>query len=170
YSEIPPIFLAAEQGQQSLTLAMSREVRWSFLLNQLSFSTPAGVTLESIGGQIIEAGSEEASPGGVFPLQPSEGTMTFTGTASSYNQVAAWLDSLTGLQDYTYPFMATASKADAATEGETTGGPVTWNSTANLSPNALSGRYTAALPGQDPAAGATPAPSAPATAESGGTP
>jgi Tfp pilus assembly protein PilN len=176
YSEIPPIFLAAEQGQQSLTLAMSREVRWSFLLNQLSFSTPAGVTLESIGGQIIEAGSEEASPGGVYPLQPSEGTMTFTGSASSYNQVAAWLDSLTGLQDYTYPFMATASKGDAATDGTTTGGAVTWDSTANLSPNALSGRYTAALPGQAPAPGtapapgATPAPSAPATSQPGGTP
>lgn len=169
YSEIPPIFLAAEQGQQSLTLAMSREVRWSFLLNQLSFSTPAGVTLESISGQILEA-SEEASPGGVFPLQPSEGTMTFTGSASSYNQVASWLDSLTGLQDYTYPFMATASKSEAGVEGDLSGGAVTWDSTANLSPNALSGRYTAALPGQDPAAATTPAPSAPAPGQSGGTP
>lgn len=192
YNEIPPVFAAADQGQQALTLAMGREVRWSFLLNQLSFSTPSGVELESISGSVQLEGATETSPGDVFPLQPSEGTMTFSGTADSYSQVASWLDSLQGLKDYTYPFLASASGGEAASttspppaaesesdsaaedaDGETDGDGATtvepvpepvpgfsWDSTANLSPNALSGRYSSALPQQN--GSTTPAPTAPA--------
>ncbi len=196
YNEIPPVFAAADQGQQALTLAMGREVRWSFLLNQLSFSTPSGVDLESISGSVQLEGATETSPGDVFPLQPSEGTMTFSGTADSYSQVASWLDSLQGLKDYTYPFLASASGGEAASttspppaaesesdsaaedaDGETDGDGATtvepvpepdpgfsWDSTANLSPNALSGRYSSALPqqnGSTPPAPTVPAPTNP---------
>ncbi len=194
YNEIPPVFLAADQGQEALTVAMGREVRWSFLLNQLSFSTPAGVELESISGSVQLEGATETSPGDVFPLQPSEGTMTFSGTADSYAQVASWLDSLQGLKDYTYPFLASASGGESTsattpppasesesgsdagdeTDSEADGeeAPVepapepeadpgfSWNSDANLSPNALSGRYSSALPQQN--GSTTPAPTAPA--------
>jgi len=153
YSEIPPIYAAAEQGQEALTLAMGQEIRWSFLLNQLSFSTPEGVELGSVGGAVSETGTLETSPGEVLPLQPAEGTMTFTGTASGYERVAAWLDSLEGLKDYTYPFLANTAKESEGEEGGLAG--VTWDSNANLSPNALSGRYGEALP-TDPGA-ATPA-------------
>ena len=192
YNEIPPVFAAADQGQQALTLAMGREVRWSFLLNQLSFSTPSGVDLESISGSVQLEGATETSPGDVFPLQPSEGTMTFSGSADSYSQVASWLDSLQGLKDYTYPFLASASGGEASSttspppaaesesdssaedaDGETDGDAATtvepvaepdpgfsWDSTANLSPNALSGRYSSALPQQN--GSTTTAPTAPA--------
>ena len=192
YNEIPPVFAAADQGQQALTLAMGREVRWSFLLNQLSFSTLSGVDLESISGSVQLEGATETSPGDVFPLQPSEGAMTFSGTADSYSQVASWLDSLQGLKDYTYPFLASASGGEASSttspppaaesesdssaedaDGETDGGGATtvepvpeqdpgfsWDSTANLSPNALSGRYSSALPQQN--GSTTTAPTAPA--------
>lgn len=143
YSEVPAVFAAASQGQEALTGAMSAEVRWAFLLNQLSFATPAGVTLATVSGNLAEAGPTQTSPGDVLPPKESVGTMTFAGTGSSFSEVAAWLDSLQTLKDYTYPFLTNSSKGEAPTSGT---GPITWESTADLSPNALSGRYGTPAP------------------------
>lgn len=150
FAEVPAAFAAADAANAALSGAMAREVRWSFLLNQLSFVTPSGVTLDSIAGQIAE-GVTPNSPGGVLPLKDSVGTVTFSGTGTTFAEVAAWLDSLTALKDYTYPFLTNSTK------DETTG-DITWESTADLSTNALSGRY------------GTPEPAAPATTGQSGEP
>lgn len=159
YSEVPRVFAQAALGQQALEDAMSREVRWAFLLNQLSFATPAGVTLNTVAGAIGEEGPVATSPGEVLPPVESVGTMTFAGTGDSFSQVAAWLDSLQGLQDYTYPFLTNSTKTEATTPGA---GTIDWESTANLSANALSGRYgtppPATAPSSSSSGGAAPAP------------
>jgi hypothetical protein len=163
YSEVGPVFAAAEQGQEALTVAMGDEVRWSFLLNQLSFATPAGVELAGVGGEIAPSGPVPASPGGALPPQPSVGSMTFTGTADSYGAVAEWVNSLEGLKDYTYPFLSNSAKE--RTRDGTATGKVTWDAEASLSPNALSGRYGEALPAQP-----APAPADPGAAPQQSTP
>lgn len=169
YAEVPRVFATASIAEESITTAMSREVRWAFLLNQLSFATPAGVTLNSIGGAISEEGPVQTSPGEVLPPQESVGTMTFAGTGSSFSEIAAWLDSLQTLQDYTYPFLTSSSKAAGTTGAAPTapqaGGSISWESTADLSANALSGRYgtppPAAASGSSSSSGTAPAPASP---------
>jgi hypothetical protein len=142
YGEIPLLLDAAEQGQEALTLAMGSEVRWSFLLNQLSFATPGGVELVGVGGAISTDGTVETSPGEALTPQPTVGEMTFTGSAASFAGVADWLDSLGDLNEYTYPLLTDTAKESG---GNSSGG-VTWDSRAGLGPNALSGRYGQALP------------------------
>lgn len=144
YAEVPAVFATASKGEEALSAAMSREVRWAFLLNQLSFATPSGVTLSTVTGSLAESGPTQTSPGGVLPPKESVGTMTFAGSGNSFSEVAAWLDSLQTLKDYTYPFLTNSSKSEesaGATAGALVNGPITWESTADLSRNALSGRY-----------------------------
>lgn len=158
YSEVPAVFAAASKGQEALTTAMSREVRWAFLLNQLSFSTPAGVTLDSVAGAIAEDGPVLDSPGGVLPPKESVGTMTFTGKGSAFSEVAAWLDSLETLQDYAYPFLTNSAKSTTGGAGQ----DITWESNADLSRNALSGRYGTPPPATTEAEDTPTTPNAPA--------
>lgn len=162
YAEVPAVFAVASRGQEALTTAMSREVRWAFLLNQLSFSTPAGVTLDSVSGALTEGGPVLDSPGGVLPPKESVGTMTFSGTGSAFSEVAAWLDSLETLQDYAYPFLTNSSKATGTGTGS--GQNISWESNADLSRNALSGRYGTPPPATTEADGGTTTPSAPSPA------
>lgn len=162
YSQVPTVFAAAELAQASLNAAMGNEVKWAFLLNQLSFSTPPGVTLQTIdgtvggsqtgqGGQGAQQGEGSANP--ALPTVSSIGAMTFNGTADSYESVASWLDSLEKIKDYTYPFLTNATADDQ--------GGVTFDSTAQLTDKALSGRYgppPASTPAPSPAPGPSPAP------------
>ncbi len=158
YAEVPAVFATASKGEEALSAAMSREVRWAFLLNQLSFATPSGVTLSTVSGSLAEAGPTQTSPGGVLPPKESVGTMTFAGTGNSFSEVAAWLDSLQTLKDYTYPFLTNSAKSDEATTSGTLAGPITWESTADLSTNALSGRYGEPTAAPEGASGGAPAP------------
>ncbi len=168
YAEVPRVFATASLAQESISTAMSREVRWAFLLNQLSFATPAGVTLNTVGGAISEEGPVQTSPGDVLPPAESVGTMTFAGTGSSFSEVAAWLDSLQTLQDYTYPFLTNSAKAAPTTDKAsnatvapvTGGGDISWESAADLSANALSGRYGTPPPATGTSGSTTPAPTA----------
>jgi len=150
YAEVPQVFAQAETANAALNSAMGGQIRWAFLLNQLSFATPPGVTLEGIGGVMSETGVAPTSPGGVLPPKESVGTMTFTGTSSSFQEVASWLDSLDGLKDYTYPFLSNSQKAED--------GVINWGSTADLSVNSLSGAYGTAPVGTAPPGGAQSAP------------
>lgn len=166
YAEVPAVFAAASKGEEALGEAMSAEVRWAFLLNQLSFATPAGVSLTTVQGTIAEDGPTQTSPGDVLPPIESVGTMTFAGTGSSFSEVAAWLDSLQTLQDYAYPFLTNSTKSDnssGAGAAPQSGGPISWESTADLSSNALSGRYGTPPPAEPSAGsgGASPDTSAP---------
>lgn len=162
YAQVPKVFAAAALAQESLAAAMGREVRWAFLLNQLSFSTPPGVTLLSITGQVYEpAGSTgtetgtDSSGNPALPVISNVGSMTFSGTAISFDSVASWLDSLEKIKDYTYPFLTDAS----AEEGTN----VKFTSSARLTDLALSGRYStkpegAGTPQPSPAPQPSPTP------------
>lgn len=159
YSQVPTVFAAAELAQASLNAAMGNEVKWAFLLNQLSFSTPPGVTLQTIDGAVGGSQTPQGGQGGegnanpALPPVSTIGAMTFNGTADSYESVASWLDSLDKIKDYTYPFLTNATADDQ--------GGVTFDSTAQLTDKALSGRYgpsPASTPVPSPAPGASPVP------------
>jgi hypothetical protein len=86
--------------------------------------------------------------------------MAFLGQAKSFGAVASWLESLATLQDYVYPFFTNA--ADSSVDSLNTS--VDFDSSAELTDEALSGRY--GPPGTSNNSGAQPSPnpSAPASA------
>lgn len=151
---VPETFAKADLAQATIENAMGTEVRWSFLLNQMSFSTPSGVTLNSITGT---SGSGEASESAAeAPPEGTVGTMQFDSVGSSLDRVAAWLDSLEGLKDYTTPFLSAATREEEA-------GGYAFQSTSFLTQDALSGRYlsqtgSAETPSPSPSPAPAPTP------------
>jgi Tfp pilus assembly protein PilN len=122
--------------QALLAQAMSPEVRWSYLLNDLSFAIPSNVWLTSM--QVTEtppAPTTTPAAAGAAPVPI--GSITFAGVGFKHDDVAAWLDALAKLKDFTSPMFT------SSTESNIGGHPdVQFGSTAVLNSNALSNRYT----------------------------
>ena len=74
--------------------------------------------------------------------QPTMGTLTFSSKTSSFDAVAAWLQSLSRQDGYLEPTMQTAAKDEGA---ETAGTVFSVSSTTSLSLEAASMRYEQVL-------------------------
>ena len=113
---------------------MSQEIRFSTLLDDLSRSVPDDVWLENV---TFTQNAPVAT--GTAPVPTGVGSVTFTGVGGQHDDVAAWLESLSGQRRYAD---ATFTKSTAEPRGGRLA--VAFTSSATLSPAALSGRYTAA--------------------------
>ena len=147
YAEVPLVFAAVADAQKQLELAMGNEVRWSFHLNDLALTMPSGVSLDTLAVTSLAPGESSAEPtggrtdGAGQNGAPVIGTMNASAKAFTYNSVANWLDSLAKLKTLEDPYVG---KIAAATEeGKKV---VTYSSTADITPKALSKRY---LPKED---------------------
>lgn len=116
--------------------AMGDEIQWSHYLTDLSLMIPSNVWLSSI------QASETSPSTGVAAAAPGAtsgyGTVTFTGTAFSHDDVATWLESLAKEPGYTDPYFSNST--------EQLDGPrvvVKFSSTVTLTQQALSGRAAA---------------------------
>jgi Tfp pilus assembly protein PilN len=128
--------LADVQGKQALLAqAMGEEIRWSYLLNDLSLTVPSnlwitGITAnETATNQGLTATAGTSSTTGL-------GTVTFTVIGLKHDDIASWLDTLAktrGLLDPTF-----ASSIESAIGSRSV---VDGNTTVNLGPKALSNRY-----------------------------
>lgn len=131
YADVPTIFNAVQAAQDQIALAMGNEVRWSFFLNDLALTIPPGIALDSM--------QVNATAPGATPDDPATGigTMSVTGKAFEYNSVANWLDSLAKLPTLADPYIG------GIVSGTEEGTPVvSYTSTAQITPEALSERYT----------------------------
>src|SRR5688572_4007945 len=61
YSQVPLVYSQVEAARAQLELAMGKEIRWSFYLNDLSLKTPRNVWLTSMTTSTVEA-SAVANP------------------------------------------------------------------------------------------------------------
>lgn len=149
YSDVPKVFSMVADAQKQLELAMANEVRWSFYLNDLALTMPSGVSLDSLqvtspapgASTIVTAPSAASAPAGSGSSGagvPGIGTMSVSAKAFTYNTVANWLDSLAKLPTVTDPYVGSISAGQE--EGVDI---VTYSSTASITPDALSRRYTA---------------------------
>jgi Tfp pilus assembly protein PilN len=129
--------LAAKQAL--LTQAMGNEVRWSYLLNDMSFRLPSGVYLTSMNV------TETSTTSGQI------GTVSFADVGATYNDVAATLEALAKERGFTSPVFGSSSESVIGTHKV-----VNFSTTVGLTSDALSGRYTAPA-----AATATPGVGAP---------
>jgi Tfp pilus assembly protein PilN len=119
YAEVPEVLAAVDAAQANLTTAMTPEIRWSFYLNDLSLSIPKTTRLASMTA-VNTAAAAQLDPAAaelnatVTPLgTPSMGTVTFTGSATDFDAVASWLQTLARQEGYTEPTVTSVQKSDA---------------------------------------------------------
>lgn len=137
YADVLAVHRRAETAQDMLALALSEEVRFSELLDDLSRTVPDNVWLQDV--TFSQPAVAAPASGGA---EASIGTVTFTGVAFSHDDVADWLESLTSQKGYADPFL-TESAAGGATGRRT----VSFSSTVTLTSAALSGRHTSTAAG-----------------------
>ncbi len=135
--DVTATYRRAADAQALLVTALGSEVRYSELLNHVARALPDEVWVKSAtfspGGAPHGAtvGSPTATAAG--PL----GTVTFIGVAYTHTNVATWLDDLAGVKGLTDVRLTTSAESQIGARTV-----VSWTATADLSPDALSGRYT----------------------------
>jgi Tfp pilus assembly protein PilN len=137
YAEVPKVYAQAQTAQAQLVQAMSQEVRYSYVLNDLSLTMPSGVWLTRITStQMVDTpGSVKGAWG-----TPNNGSVVIAGTTSNLPQVAGWLQALAGQRSYTDPYLTTATGTSGTDPSTVTG--YSFTSSVGISAKALSNRYT----------------------------
>ena len=135
FANVPQQYALVAAADAQLQQALSQEVRYSFILNDLSLRIPAGVWLTSLTvNQSVD--TPNAIPGAWGT--PELATVKAAGTAINLSDVGGWLDSLARSGNYTDPWVGNATSS--ASPGAT--GQWTFDSTVGITSKALSNRYT----------------------------
>lgn len=132
YADVQRIHAEAAAATSMLAGAMSQEIRFSTLLDDLSRSIPDDVWLENV---TFTQNAPVAA--GAAPTTGGVGSVSFTGGGGQHDDVATWLESLAGQRRY-----ADATFTNSTAEPRDGRPAVTFSSSATLTPAALSGRYT----------------------------
>lgn len=115
-ANVPLVYGQVAAAEAELATAMGNEVRYSYLLNDLSLSINKNVWLTSMA--VTQTDTPVVAPAGTpgAPVtgwaKPSIAKVTFAGTALSYNDVAAFLDFLAGGKNYSDPFVTAINASD----------------------------------------------------------
>jgi Tfp pilus assembly protein PilN len=137
YAEVPVVQARVDAAESQLGLAMGKEVRWSYFLNDLSLTIPRKVWLTSMTvTQPVDDTSVVAAPTTTY-LTPGIATVTFAGNAYTHPDVAAWLDGLAKQKGLTQPYFTSSTKQAIAGEDA-----VTFSSQATVTEDLLSNRWT----------------------------
>jgi Tfp pilus assembly protein PilN len=132
-STVQQTYDAVQAKQQLLQTAMGPEIRWSYILNDLSLRVPSNVWLNNVSATETAIGGT-AAPSTSDPA--AIGNITFAVTALKHDDIAAWLDSLAKEKGFT-----NASFSNS-TEGAIGDRKVVTSSTSvDLDSTALSNRY-----------------------------
>jgi Tfp pilus assembly protein PilN len=119
--------------EQLLQTAMGPEIRWSYVLNDLSLRVPSNVWLTGINATETLVGAAGTTP----TTDPDAiGNITFVGTALKHDDVAAWLDALAKEKGFLNPSFAKSSET-AIGERKV----VDYTTSVDLGSTALSNRY-----------------------------
>ena len=135
------VYARVAGAETLLTQAMANEIQWSHYLNDLSLTIPSNVWLNNLAFSTtpVAASPVMSAAPATTPGLPAAGigTVTVTGVAFDYDDVASWLESLAKQKGYTNPYFSNATEATIGTRTV-----VNFSSTATITPDALSGRYT----------------------------
>jgi Tfp pilus assembly protein PilN len=131
YADVTAVYAQAAAAQAMLTEAMGEEIRWSRFLSDLSLSVPENVWVTDVNF------SQSAVAPALGETEPGVATLTVTGKGFSHDDVALWLESLAAQSTYANPYF---SKSTDILIGAREA--VEFGSTATLTSDALSGRYT----------------------------
>ncbi|MBE7190224.1 PilN domain-containing protein [Jatrophihabitans endophyticus] len=123
---------------------MGNDVSWPQLLDKMSAPAPKGLKLTSITASVDDPNSTTgASTGDTTGLTVADqvGSLTLSGTASTWRQVAAYVHGLSRIKGFTAVNPSTVSNGTAG-PGTAKGGGLTFTVTLDLTDPVLSGRYT----------------------------
>jgi Tfp pilus assembly protein PilN len=140
YAEVPAVYAAVDAKEAQLSLAMGKEIRWSYFLNDLSLITPGKVWLTTltVAENVDPAPVAAPAPVAGAPAAPTGiGTVTVSGNGLQHNDVAAWLRALAGQEGLSNPYFTRSDQTDVGVDKA-----VTFDSQAVLTDEALSNRYT----------------------------
>lgn len=154
YASVPEAYAIVDEASADLATAMATDVRWSFILNDLSLTIPDGVGLTQMSAAL---GSSTPLPGDdttrttvpsdgsdLAPTETLIGAITYSGQARSYDDVAQWLESQSKQPIYADTFFNNATKAENSEFGREV---VSFDSTVQLTDAAYSRRFSATAPG-----------------------
>ena len=117
--------------------AMGSEIRWSYYLTDLSLKIPQNVWLTGVTAAEQSTGAAPAAS--TTSLVPAGvGSVTFSGTAFSHDDVATWLDALAKERGFTNAYFTNSTKSLIGPKNV-----VNFSSSVTLTQAALSGRYSA---------------------------
>ena len=133
YAYVPSVYNAVNTAREDLATAMGQEVQVARLMSGLSALQPPSLSLATLTATVGPGTAEGSSQQDVIV---GVGTVSFTGEARSMADVAAWLDRLRDSEDYESPVLT-----DVTTGTE---GLLTFTVSAELTEQALSGRYVEA--------------------------
>jgi Tfp pilus assembly protein PilN len=153
YRDVTALYAQADAAKAQLRTAMWDEVRYSQVLNDLSLSIPSNVWIKNLAvapSTGVGAPTAASSPTATPPLtqqdalakvkeilsRASLATVTVSGVGFSHDDVASWLDSLAGVQQYSNPYFSNSTEALLGRRKV-----VNFSSTATVNGHALSGRY-----------------------------
>jgi Tfp pilus assembly protein PilN len=132
-------FAAVQSKQALLQQAMGQEIRWSYVLNDLSLRLPSNVWLTgvqasetSVGPNAVVAPTSSLPGSAVSDI----GSMSFSGVGLRHDDVAAWLDSLAKERGFTQPTFSSSTETAIGSRGV-----VGFASSAIIDSSALSNRY-----------------------------
>lgn len=113
YAEVPKRRAQVDLADAQLAQAMGQEVRYSFILRDLSLTIPRSVYLDTltVTQPVDTPGSVKGAWGGAGVT-----SIVFHGTAPVLNDVAAWLDSLTKSGYYSDPYVNAANRLAAGSK------------------------------------------------------
>ncbi len=134
YAQVPVVYAQAQTAQAQLVQAMSQEIRYSYVLNDLSLGMPSGVWLTNVS---ITQPSDSPDTVKAAWGNPVLGTVTMIGSASNLPQVAGWLQALAAQKSYTDPYLTNAQGHGNGSSS----GSYQFTSSVGLSDKALSNRY-----------------------------
>jgi Tfp pilus assembly protein PilN len=136
-SSVSQTYASVQAKQVLLQQAMGQEIRWSYLLNDLSLRIPSNVWLTTIQASETTAGDPNApAVAGATPTPGVLGTVAFNGVAFKHDDVAAWLDALAKEKGLTNPAFSSSQEIAIGLRNVEA-----FSSSAELGPNALSNRY-----------------------------
>jgi Tfp pilus assembly protein PilN len=134
YANAPKVYAQVAVAQAQMATAMGQEIRYSYVLKDLSLYIPAGVWLEEL--KISQPVDTPNTIKGAWG-NPGVASVSFTGKTLKLTDVAAWLDALAKQPDYTDPYFTDAAQIDD--QGTTV---YKVNSNVTITDKALTNRYT----------------------------
>jgi Tfp pilus assembly protein PilN len=137
-NDVQQVFKEVQAKQLLVQQAMGPEVRWSFVLNDLTTSVPDNVWLTGFTAQETAVPGSTAAPAvGADGSTSGIGSITVTGIAFRHNDVANWLDAMSKVSGFTDPSFQSSTKAVIGTRIV-----ANFGSSIVVSADALSNRYT----------------------------
>jgi Tfp pilus assembly protein PilN len=143
YAEVPRVTSALATARTARETSMAQDLLWYRLMSDIALATPSNVWLTTMNVTLTSAGSTAkvgSSTSGATgdPLLPTGiGTVTITGTAASYPDVAAWLEAVVRIHGLDGSTLQTATRASSTGSA----GQLQFTSQIVVLPSVLSHRY-----------------------------